>query len=80
MPDDERHQQPGSEGPAHPRTKRFWRNERQANPAKSVDAHQDRQKRATLVNVHDAGHLLPLEKTQATADHIAGFLPQLDGK
>jgi pimeloyl-ACP methyl ester carboxylesterase len=36
--------------------------------------------RATLVNVPDAGHLLPLEKTQTTAAQMTSFIRQLDGK
>jgi pimeloyl-ACP methyl ester carboxylesterase len=36
--------------------------------------------RATLVNVPDAGHLLPLEKTLTTAAQMTSFIRQLDGK
>jgi pimeloyl-ACP methyl ester carboxylesterase len=41
---------------------------------------QELGKRATLVNVPGAGHLLPLEKTQITASHMISFIRQLDGK
>jgi pimeloyl-ACP methyl ester carboxylesterase len=51
-----------------------------APPENGALLQKDLGDRATLVNVPDAGHLLPLEKTQATADHIASFIRQLDGK
>jgi pimeloyl-ACP methyl ester carboxylesterase len=51
-----------------------------APPENGALLQQDLGERATLVNVPDAGHLLPLEKPQATADHIASFIRQLDGK
>jgi pimeloyl-ACP methyl ester carboxylesterase len=51
-----------------------------APPANGVLLQKDLGGRATLVNVPQAGHLLPLEKTQTTASHMISFIRQLDAK
>jgi pimeloyl-ACP methyl ester carboxylesterase len=51
-----------------------------APPENGVLLQKDLGGRATLVNVPAAGHLLPLEKTQATADQMTSFIRQLDAK
>ena len=51
-----------------------------APPENGVLLQQELGGRATLVNVPDAGHLLPLEKTLTTAAQMTSFIRQLDGK